>query len=159
IDRCNLTVLLEPGMEWVAGFLAAQQVEVIASLPCYSAQNVEQQRGHGVFEKSIEALQWLNRLGYGPSASLKLHLVYNPVGAFLPPPQPALEADYRRELFAQFGIRFDRLLTITNMPIKRFADQLARWGKTAEYMSLLVNHFNPVTAQRVMCRSLVSVGW
>jgi radical SAM/Cys-rich protein len=159
IDRCNLTVFFERDMEWLPGFLTRQGVEVIASLPCYSAKNVDEQRGRGVFEKSIAALRWLNRLGYGRSDALKLNLVYNPLGASLPPPQAKLETDYKRQLYEPFGVRFDRLFTITNMPIKRFAEHLARRGQEAEYMSLLVNHFNPEAAQRVMCRSLVSVGW
>jgi radical SAM/Cys-rich protein len=160
IDRCNLTVLLEPGMEWVAEFLREHQVEVVCSLPCYTEDNVDRQRGRGVFEKSIEALCRLNDLGYGlPGSDLRLDLVYNPLGAFLPPPQERLEADYRRELGRRFGIRFHRLLTITNMPIKRFAEQLARSGQHAEYMGLLVNHFNPGTVAALMCRSLLSVGW
>lgn len=160
IDRCNLTVLFEPGMEWVPEFLARHQVEVICSLPCYTLDNVDKQRGHGVFDKSIAALRWLNRLGYGRARSaLRLNLVYNPLGAFLPPPQAKLEADYKRELHERFGIEFHQLLTITNMPIKRFADQLQRWGKHEEYMGLLVNHFNPAAVPGVMCRTLVSVGW
>ncbi|MGH7819239.1 MAG: arsenosugar biosynthesis radical SAM (seleno)protein ArsS, partial [Candidatus Binatia bacterium] len=160
IDRCNLTVLFEPGMEGLADFLAECEVEVVASLPCYTATNVEKQRGHGVFDKSIEALRWLNRLGYGrPRSRLVLNLVYNPLGAFLPPPQTKLEADYKRELGAAFGIEFNRLFTITNMPIKRFAAELARSGKEEEYMGLLVNHFNPGAVEGLMCRSLVSVGW
>ena len=160
IDRCNLTVLFEPRMNWLPQFLASQQVALVCSLPCYGAKNVDQQRGRGVFDRSIEALQLLNRLGYGrPDSPLKLHLVYNPVGAFLPPPQAALERDYRRELGQHFGVEFHQLFTITNMPIKRFAEQLARWGQHETYMSLLVNHFNPAAVPGVMCRSLVSVGW
>jgi len=160
IDRCNLTVLFEPGMEDLAEFLAAHDVEVVASLPCYTAENVEKQRGRGVFDKSIEALRRLNALGYGrPGSPLVLNLVYNPVGAFLPPPQEALEARYRDELRRGFGIEFHRLFTITNMPIKRFADFLERQGQGEAYMSLLVNHFNPTTVPGLMCRSLLSVGW
>jgi radical SAM/Cys-rich protein len=160
IDRCNLTVLLEPEMTDLAAFLAENGVEVVASLPCYSAGNVEKQRGGGVFHKSIEALQRLNALGYGrPGSDLVLDLVYNPVGAFLPPCQPELETRYREELWRGFGIEFRRLLTITNMPIKRFADSLAREGRLDAYMGLLVNHFNPATVPALMCRSLVSVGW
>jgi radical SAM/Cys-rich protein len=160
IDRCNLTVLLEPGMEGLGEFLATNRVEVVASLPCYGAENVEQQRGRGVFDKSIAALRLLNGLGYGhPGSGLVLDLVYNPVGAFLPPPQGALEERYRTELRARFGIEFCRLLTITNMPIKRFADSLRRTGQLAAYLGLLVNHFNPATVPGLMCRSLVSVGW
>jgi radical SAM/Cys-rich protein len=160
IDRCNLTILREPGMEDLAGFLAANQVEIVASLPCYTASNVDQQRGSGVFEKSIAALRELNRLGYGlPEPSAVLNLVYNPLGGSLPPPQDRLEADYKRELRGQFGIEFHRLYTLTNMPIQRFAGFLDQQGKREEYMSLLVNHFNPDTVTKLMCRSLVSVGW
>jgi len=160
IDRCNLTVLGEPGLEGMAEFLATNQVEIVCSLPCYTANNVDQQRGHGVFDRSIAALRTLNRLGYGRTGSpLVLNLVYNPLGAFLPPPQAALERDYRRELGQCFGIEFHHLFTITNMPIKRFAEQLARWGQHEAYMGLLVNHFNPAAVAGLMCRSLVSVGW
>ncbi len=160
IDRCNLTVLLDPGYEDLPEFLAAQGVHVIASLPCYSAENVDWQRGRGVFRGSIEALRRLNEKGYGrPSSSLRLDLVYNPLGASLPPPQAGLEAKYREELGRLFGIEFHRLLTLTNMPIKRFARLLERTNQHAAYMSLLVNHFNPKTAPGLMCRSLVSVGW
>jgi len=160
IDRCNLTVLLEPGMESLPDFFVEQGVELICSLPCYSLKNVEQQRGKGVFDKSIAALRRLNSLGYGKAGSdLVLNLVYNPVGAFLPPSQATLESDYKRELGAGFGIEFHHLFTITNMPIKRFAADLTRAGKQSEYMSLLVNHFNPATVEGLMCRSLVSVGW
>jgi len=160
IDRCNLTILLEPGQEDLALFLAAQRVEVVASLPCYGPENVDAQRGVGVFEKSIRALRMLNALGYGrPESPLRLDLVYNPVGAHLPPPQERLEADYRTELATRFGITFHRLLTITNMPINRFAAQLARTGAADRYMSLLVNHFNAGTVAGLMCRTLVSVGY
>jgi radical SAM/Cys-rich protein len=160
IVRCNLTVLTAPGMGWVPEFFRAHAVEVVSSLPCYTAENVDKQRGAGVFEKSIEALQCLNHLGYGmPGSSLLLDLVYNPVGAFLPPPQPALEARYREELRRLFDIEFHRLFTITNMPIKRFGEQLARWGQHDAYMGLLVNHFNGATVPELMCRTLVSVGW
>jgi radical SAM/Cys-rich protein len=158
IVRCNLTILLEPMMDWLPAFYRANQVHLICSMPCYTAENVEKQRGHGVFEKSIEALRQLNRLGYG-GAGLALDLVYNPVGASLPPPQAELEARYRDELGANFGIRFNHLLTITNMPIQRFADHLRRWGKANEYMGLLVNHFNPATVEGLMCRALISVGY
>ena len=160
IDRCNLTILFEPGMQDLGEFLAAHQVHVVASLPCYQAENVEKQRGRGVFDKSIEALRRLNELGYGrPGSALELDLVYNPVGAFLPPPQKQLEAKYRVELGRQFGIEFHRLFTITNMPIKRFAHLLERTGQYQAYMGLLVNHFNPDTIPGLMCRSLLSVGW
>jgi radical SAM/Cys-rich protein len=160
IDRCNLTVLFEPGKERLADFLAENGVEIIASLPCYTASNVDQQRGRGVFEKSIRALQLLNRLGYGTADSpLHLNLVYNPLGASLPPPQEKLEADYKKQLFEHFVIQFHRLYTLTNMPIKRFAAYLAQSQMLGPYMSLLVNHFNPSTVSQLMCRSLVSVGW
>lgn len=160
IDRCNLTVLFEPGMEDLASFLAEAGVAITASLPCYSLANVDKQRGKGVFEKSIEALRWLNRLGYGmPDSGLQLDLVYNPGGAFLPPAQDALELRYKDELRDGFGLEFNRLLTITNMPISRFAHQLERDGGYAAYMQLLLEAFNPATASGLMCRSLLSVGW
>jgi radical SAM/Cys-rich protein len=160
MDRCNLTVLFQPGMEDLPEFLAEHQVEVIASLPCYTAENVDKQRGRGVFEKSIEALRILNRLGYGlPGSSRILNLVYNPLGASLPPPQDRLETDYKKQLRDHFGIEFHHLYTLTNLPIKRFADYLRLSGKYSEYMGLLVNHFNPLTVPNLMCRSLVSVGW
>jgi radical SAM/Cys-rich protein len=160
IDRCNLTVLFLPDQADTAAFLAEREVEVVASLPCYTAENVDQQRGRGVFGQSVEALQGLNRLGYGrPGSPLRLDLVYNPLGAFLPPAQAELEARYREELQRLFGIEFDRLLTIVNMPIKRFAHSLQRDGRSAEYMSLLVNHFNPAAVPELMCRDMVSIGW
>jgi radical SAM/Cys-rich protein len=160
IDRCNLTVLFEPGEETLAEFLAANQVEITASLPCYTETNVDQQRGKGAFEKSIRALRLLNAIGYGQNGTgLTLNLVYNPLGASLPPPQDALEADYKKQLRENFGIKFDRLFTITNMPIKRFAEFLFREGKHEAYMALLTNHFNPATVNGLMCRDLVSIGW
>jgi len=160
IDRCNLTILLEPGQEDLATFLAAHEVEIVASLPCWGSDNVDAQRGQGVFEKSIRALRGLNALGYGRAwSTLRLDLVYNPLGPSLPPPQAALERDYRRQLAERFGITFDHLRTITNMPISRFAATLARRGEAAGYMSLLAHHFNPATVPELMCRSLVSVGW
>lgn len=160
IDRCNLTVLLEPDMEDLADFLATHDVEVTASLPCYGAENVDAQRGRGVFDRSIVALQRLNALGYGRAGSTRvLNLVYNPGGPFLPPPQQRLEERYREELRARFGIEFHRLFTLTNMPIRRFADLLERSGRQAEYVGLLVDHFNDETLAGVMCRSLVSVAW
>lgn len=160
MDRCNLTVLFEPGQQDLSAFLAANKVEITASLPCYTAENVDKQRGKGVFDKSIHALLLLNELGYGkPGSELILNLVYNPLGAFLPPPQAKLEADYRKQLGEHFGIEFNRLFTITNMPIKRFADFLVQSGQQESYMGLLVNHFNPGTVEYLMCRSLVSVGW
>ena len=157
IVRCNLTVLFEAGMEWLPNFYRDYRVRLICSLPCYSRENVERQRGAGVFSKSIRALQHLNRLGYG--SELKLDLVYNPIGPSLPPAQEQLQARYREELGRDFGIVFHRLLTITNMPINRFARQLRSWGKFSEYMGLLVNHFNPATVDALMCRELVSVSW
>jgi radical SAM/Cys-rich protein len=160
IDRCNLTILLEPGYEDLAEFLAAEQVEVVASLPCYTLNNVDAQRGRGVFDGSIEALRRLNELGYGQLGSgLRLDLVYNPLGPSLPPDQSQLELDYKRELSEHFGIEFHHLLTITNMPIRRFAEQLARLGRREAYQALLVNHFNPATVPGLMCRSQVSVDW
>ena len=160
IDRCNLTVLFEPGQEDLAEFLAEQQVEIVASLPCYSEENVTAQRGQGVYDKSIQALQKLNALGYGQEGSgLLLNLVYNPVGAHLPPPQESLTADYKRELGERFGLTFNNLFTITNMPIARFAHSLERDGKLAEYMELLAHAFNPSTLDSLMCRHLVSISW
>jgi radical SAM/Cys-rich protein len=159
IDRCNLTVLLEPGQEDTAAFLAANEVEVVASLPCFEAQNVERQRGRGVFARSIEALQRLNALGYGaPDSKLRLDLVYNPQGATLPPPQAQLEAQYRDALGAR-GVAFHQLLTLANMPIKRFAHALARDGQLDAYQQLLADRFNAATVPGVMCRTLISVAW
>ena len=160
IDRCNLTILLRPGQEDTAQFLAANDVEIIASLPCYSRENVERQRGRGVFGTSIEALSRLNALGYGREHSSRaLHLVYNPQGASLPPSQRELEDRYRAELGELFGIEFHRLLTITNMPIRRFARTLEREGRADAYLGLLVNHFNPATVAELMCRDLLSVDY
>ena len=160
IDRCNLTVLFEPGMDDLAEFLAEREVEIVASLPCYSAKNVDEQRGHGVFAKSIAGLKRLNALGYGRSGGeRRLNLVYNPNGAFLPPAQDGLEATYKAKLAEDFGIAFDHLFTITNVPIARYADYLDERGQFDAYMSLLVAHLNPATVTGLMCRSLVSVGW
>jgi radical SAM/Cys-rich protein len=160
IDRCNLTVLFQPGQEDTAHFLAESSAKVVASLPCYTSENVDRQRGRRVFERSIEALRILNGLGYANSTSgLELDLVYNPLGPTLPPDQKQLEDEYRVQLSSLHGIGFDRLLTIANMPIKRFAQALARDGREADYMSLLVNHFNPATVSTLMCRHSVSVGW
>ncbi len=158
IVRCNLTVTLEPGMDWLAEFYRRSGVELVCSLPCYTAENTDRQRGAGVFDKSIAALKQLNAVGFG-RGELRLDLVYNPTGASLPPPQAELEAQYRDELARNFGIVFDRLLTIANMPIARFANQLRTTGSHSAYMGLLVNHFNPATVDGLMCRSLVSVGW
>ena len=160
IDRCNLTIIEEPGFEDLAEFLAAQQVEVSASLPCYSQANVDKQRGEGVFDKSIAALKKLNALGYGkPNSGLMLNLVYNPQGATLPPPQEALEADYHRFLQQNFGIVFNHLYTITNMPIQRFGSTLISKGQFEPYMDLLVASFQSQNLENVMCRSLLSIDW
>ncbi|HEX5068159.1 MAG TPA: arsenosugar biosynthesis radical SAM (seleno)protein ArsS [Myxococcota bacterium] len=160
IDRCNLTVLFEPGQEDTAEFLAAEGVKIVASLPCYGPENVDRQRGRGVFARSIEALRHLNALGYGlPGSPLGLDLVYNPQGPSLPPDERTLEARYREELRQGSGIEFHRLATLANMPIKRFAHALLRDGQHEAYMSLLVNHFNPETIPGLMCRHLVSVGY
>ncbi|HEV7123380.1 MAG TPA: arsenosugar biosynthesis radical SAM (seleno)protein ArsS [Rhodanobacter sp.] len=160
IDRCNLTVLFRPGQEDTARFLAAQGVKVVASLPCYSKANVEKQRGQHVFDPSLRALHQLNELGYGqPGSALELDLVYNPVGASLPPSQAELEATYRQELGDHFGIVFNRLFTITNMPIKRFLHLLEREGRYHSYMHTLLEAFNPQAALGVMCRNLLSVDW
>ncbi|MDE2307169.1 MAG: arsenosugar biosynthesis radical SAM protein ArsS [Xanthomonadaceae bacterium] len=160
IDRCNLTVLFRPGQEDTAEFLAAQGVKVVASLPCYSKANVERQRGRHVFDPSLRALRRFNELGYGrPDSGLELDLVYNPLGASLPPAQAALEATYRRELAEHFGIVFSRLFTITNMPIKRFLHLLEREGRYETYMHTLLDAFNPQAALGVMCRNLLSVSW
>lgn len=160
IDRCNLTILFEPGQENLAEFLAEHRVEVVASLPCYSLANVDQQRGAGVFDKSIAALQQLNALGYGREGSdLTLNLVYNPQGAALPPEQAKLQADYKRELFAHFGIVFNQLFTLANMPIQRFGSMLISNGQFNDYMRLLKENFASANLAGVMCRSLVSVDW
>jgi radical SAM/Cys-rich protein len=159
IDRCNLTILLQQGYEDLPEFLSTNKVEIIASMPCYSAKNVDAQRGEGVFDQSIAALQLLNSLGYGSDPELPLHLVYNPIGPFLPPAQGELETDFKRELDAQFGIVFNKLFTITNLPIGRFASHLRHNGKLEEYMQLLIDAFNPATIGGLMCRNTISVGW
>ncbi|KAF5407329.1 MAG: GTP 3',8-cyclase [Candidatus Udaeobacter sp.] len=159
IDRCNLTILLEPGYEGLAQFLATKKVEIVASMPCYSPENVNAQRGEGVFDGSIAALQLLNSLGYGIDPELPLHLVYNPVGAFLPPSQDELELDYKRELKKHFGIVFNNLYALTNLPIGRFASYLRHNCKLEEYMQLLIRAFNPATVSGLMCRNTISVGW
>jgi radical SAM/Cys-rich protein len=160
IDRCNLTVLYEEGQEDTAEFLAQQGVEIVASLPCYTKENVEAQRGRFVFDKSIQGLRLLNSLGYGKAGSgLVLNLVYNPGGAFLPPNQHALQHDYKQRLFDDFGIEFNQLFTITNMPIKRYRHVLEREGELAAYMQLLLDNFNLSAAQGVMCTNLISVGF
>ena len=160
IDRCNLTILSEPGQEDLAAFLAAERVEVVASLPCYSVANVDRQRGDGVFDRSIAGLQELNALGYGLDGSgLVLNLVYNPQGASLPPPQVALEADYKRELGEHFGIRFNHLFALTNMPIQRFGSTLVSKGTFQTYMALLKGAYRAENLDTVMCRSMLSVDW
>jgi len=159
IDRCNLTILNEPGYEDMAAFLASHRVSIVASMPCYSPANVNAQRGDGVFDSSIRALQLLNELGYGRSAQLSLDLVYNPNGAFLPGDQAELEADYKRELHSHFGIDFDRLFCITNMPIARYKSWLKNNGQLEEYMTLLREAFNPASLAGLMCRNTLSVGW
>ncbi len=160
IDRCNLTVLVEPGQEGLAEFLARNKVRVVASLPCYSKENVDSQRGGGVFARSIRGLQLLNKVGYGvPGTGLTLDLVYNPGGVFLAPPASSLEGAYKEELEEAYGITFNSLLCLNNMPIKRWSDELVRMGKLDEYMELLVGAFNPAAAEGLMCRATVSVGW
>jgi radical SAM/Cys-rich protein len=160
IDRCNLTILSEPGQDDLAEFLARQGVEVTASLPCYSVANVDRQRGDGVFDRSIAGLQALNALGYGQDGTdLVLNLVYNPQGAVLPPPQGPLEADYKRELAQHFGIRFNHLFALTNMPVQRFGSTLLSKGVFDDYMQLLKSAYQPGNLDTVMCRSLISVDW
>jgi len=158
-SRCNLTVLLEPGQEDLAAWYATRRVRLVCSLPCYSRNNVDAQRGDGVFDKSIRALQLLNRHGYGGAENLLLDLVYNPGGATLPPPQAQLEKDYRQRLDEDFGIRFNNLLTLTNLPINRFAHYLDRTGQRQAYERLLVENFNASTVPGLMCRHLLSVDW
>lgn len=159
MDRCNLTILFEPEQHDLAQFLAKHKVEVIASLPCYDFDNVDKQRGSGVFEKSIRALQTLNRLGYGQDEGLALHLVYNPVGAFLPPDQYHLEMTYKYELQERYGVVFNRLFCLANMPIARFATFLKQAGAWQEYSELLANAFNPTAVNGLMCRDTINVGW
>ncbi|MBW2940607.1 arsenosugar biosynthesis radical SAM (seleno)protein ArsS [Zhongshania aquimaris] len=160
VDRCNLTILFEPGQESLAAFLAANKVEIVASLPCYSLENVDAQRGEGVFDKSIAGLQLLNSLGYGmPDSGLVLNLVYNPQGPSLPPNQQTLEADYRRELRANFNIEFNHLFALANMPIQRFGSTLVSKGQFKPYMELLKNNFSADNLESLMCRNLVSVDW
>jgi radical SAM/Cys-rich protein len=160
IDRCNLVILLQEGQEALGEFLAQQQVEIVASLPCYLEENVDQQRGKGSYVGSIEALQKLNRLGYGrPGSGLLLNLVYNPLGPSLPPPQGPLEAEYRKQLLDRYGIHFNQLLTITNMPIQRFGSFLLSKGEFNNYLELLKDAYQPCNLEQVMCRSLLSVDW
>lgn len=157
IDRCNLTILFEPGQEGLAQFLADQGVEITASMPCYSQENVDKQRGDGVFDKSIAGLQMLNKLGYGER--LPLNLVYNPQGASLPPNQEKLELDYKRELAKHFDIRFSQLFALANMPIQRFGSTLISKGTFASYMTLLKDNFKPENMENLMCRTMVSVDY
>ena len=160
IDRCNLTVLSEKGQEDTANFLAQQGVQIVASLPCYLGDNVDKQRGKGVFSKSILALKKLNDLGYAdPKSQLTLNLVYNPVGEHLPASQQTLEQDYKKYLWDEFSIKFNNLFVITNMPIKRYSRYLNRLGKMKEYMQLLIDNFTPQAANKVMCKDLVSIDW
>jgi len=160
MDRLNPTLMEEPGYAWVGAFLAEHQVEVVASLPCYSAANVDEQRGDGVFEASIRALQTLNRLGYGqPDSPLVLNLVYNPNGAFLPPDQAKLEVDYKRLLGEQFGIVFNHLFALANMPIKRYGSWLISKGRFDDYMATLRGAHREENVDGVMCRDLISVDW
>ena len=160
LDRCNLSVLLIPSQAGLAEFLAAHQVGIIASLPSYQASQTDAQRGNGIFQKSIEALRLLNRLGYGqPGSGLALNLVYNPVGAFLPPKQAALEAQFRKELRAKHAVEFNHLYTITNMPVSRYLEFLVESGNYEQYMERLANAFNPAAAVGVMCRYTISVSW
>ncbi|VAW66818.1 FIG01149864: hypothetical protein [hydrothermal vent metagenome] len=160
IDRCNLTILNEEKQRGLASFLARNSVEIVASLPCYSQKNVDQQRGKGVFDSSIEGLQKLNKLGYGIHNSGKiLNLMYNPTGAFLPPAQAALEADYKQQLRNDFSIEFNHLFTLTNMPIMRFGSTLVSKGEFDNYMHLLKNAHSDTNLQTVMCRSLISIDW
>lgn len=158
IDRCNLTVLQEPGQEDLAAFLATHGVEIVASLPCYLEENVDRQRGKGVFERSIAALQTLNALGYGDDDRV-LSLVYNPQGPTLPPPQAALEDDYRRMLHSRYGIRFNRLLALANLPIQRFGSSLLSHGQFDDYLCLLKSAHRTENLAHVMCRTLLSVDW
>ncbi|MFZ0409092.1 MAG: arsenosugar biosynthesis radical SAM (seleno)protein ArsS [Cyanobium sp.] len=160
IDRCNLTILSEPGQADLASFLAGQRVTVVASLPCYLRDNVDRQRGDGVFERSIAALRQLNGLGYGQAGSgLELYLVYNPQGPVLPPPQAALEADYRRVLASDYGVEFSGLYALANMPIQRFEAVLRATGQLDDYLELLRRQHRPANLEAVMCRQLISVDW
>jgi len=160
IDRCNLTILQEPGYEWIAPFLAENHVEIAASLPCYLEDNVDTQRGNGVFQTSISGIKKLNELGYGLNdKNLKLNLVYNPQGINLPPSQAELEADYKRELLSRYDIHFNELFTITNQPIARFGSTLVTKGLFDEYMDKLKGSFQQANVKGVMCRTLISIDW
>jgi radical SAM/Cys-rich protein len=160
IDRCNLTVLFEPGQEATAEFLADNKVKIVASLPCYIKDNVDNQRGDGTFDASLKALRLLNSLGYGkPQSELTLDLVFNPQGPVLPPPQETLEQDYKRHLGENFGITFNSLLSLANMPIQRFGSTLISRGEFNDYMALLKSAHKDENVSSVMCRSLISVDW
>ena len=160
MDRCNLTILNEPGYEGLADFFAENQVEITASLPCYEQDNVDKQRGKGVFESSLTGLSKLNELGYGKEGShLTLNLVYNPVGPHLPPAQNTLEEAYKKQLRERYNVEFTRLYTLANMPIQRFGSTLISKGQFEQYMQLLKDSFNSATVQNVMCRTLLSVDW
>jgi radical SAM/Cys-rich protein len=160
MDRCNLTVIFEPGKDYLPDFFRRHGVELICSLPCYTEENVDRQRGKGTFDLSIRALKIFNDLGYGhPRSGLLLNLVYNPVGPFLPPPQQKLERDYKRELREKFGIEFNQLYCLSNMPITRYETHLKLRGEYDHYMDLLERNFNAATLDQVMCRNLISVGW
>jgi len=159
MDRLNATIINEPGYEWVAEFLAEHEVEIIASMPCYSPDNVNEQRGDGVFDSSIKAFQKLNELGYGRDPKLAMNFVYNPNGGFLPPGQTELEADYKREMKEHFGIDFNSLFCIANMPIARFASYLKRNDQLQDYMQTLREAYNPATVDGLMCRNTINVSW
>jgi radical SAM/Cys-rich protein len=159
ITRLNATIIEEPGYEWVANFLAENNIQIIASMPCYEPKNVENQRGGGVFNKSIRAFKKLNNLGYGINPHLPLHFVYNPSGDFLPPDQEKLEKKYKEEMKKHFSISFNSLFCITNMPISRFASWLKRNGKLNEYYSLLKDSFNSSTVDSLMCKDTINVNW
>ncbi len=159
IDRCNLTILLSPEHDGLAEFLRDHHIEIIASMPCYTPENVNEQRGDGVFDDSIKALQLLNELGYGHEPQLPLHLVYNPLGAKLPPHQADLEVDYKRELRSHFGIEFNSLFALANLPIARFASYLKNNGLYEDYLTLLATAFNPATVNGLMCRRTINISW
>jgi len=159
IVRCNLTIVTEPGYGWLPDFHAEHGVHLICSLPCYTPENVNQQRGKGVFDKSIAAMGMFNRLGYGQGGPLKLDLVFNPLGPFLPGDQASLESDYKQALSRHFGVTFDNLFTLANLPVGRFAQSLERSGELTPYLDLLESSFNPGTVSGLMCRNTLSVGW
>src|SRR5262245_32892563 len=160
MDRCNLTVIFEPGKDYLPEFFRRQRIELVCSMPCYSEENVDKQRGKGTFDASIRALQIFNSLGYGqPDSGLTLNLVYNPVGPHLPPPQAKLEQDYKRILLEKFTIVFNHLYCLTNTPITRYATHLKLRGEYDRYLELLESSFNPATVDQVMCRNLISIGW